>query len=321
MKINDFMLNLMNDLKDKKKLKESSINAYIRILYNLNNKTMFNNFAFLKKYNIIKQHLKAYSINTRKSYLSAIVTVLDLIKHKATYKKPFQYWKDLLDETSSDFEENKKDNVKTEKQAKNWIEWDEILKLQEEYKKDVSNFKSKLKDNEYAKLLNYFILMLYTSIPPRRNMDYQKMYIVKKYDPKIFNDDNNYYCMDSNKFIFNVYKTAKKYGQQIIDINDNKMMIDCMKLFLKYHPLLPKKLGKSTIVRLLTYYDGSPLNQTNSITRILNKIFKKKVGASMLRHIYLSSKYSDELEEMKKDAKEMGHSLEMQKEYIKNDEI
>jgi hypothetical protein len=320
MKVNDFMLNLMNQL-EKKNLKQSSINTYIRILYNLNNNEMFQNLAFLKKKEIIKQHLNAYSINTRKSYLSAIVSVLDLLKSKATYKKPYEFYKKLLDETSSDFEEKKKQNVKTEKQAKNWIEWDEIEKLQKEYIKDVSNFKNKLTDNEYSKLLNYFILMLYTSIPPRRNMDYQQMYIVKKYDPKIFNDDNNYYCIDCKKFIFNVYKTSKKYGQQTISLADNDLMKNAIDNYLKHHPLLPKKLGKKNIIRLLVYYDGAPLNQTNSITRILNKIFKKKVGASMLRHIYLSSKYSDELEEMKEDAEKMGHSLNQQRDYIKNEEV
>jgi hypothetical protein len=39
----------------------------------------------------------------------------------------------------------------------------------------------------------------------------------------------------------------------------------------------------------------------------------------MLRHIYLSSKYGDDLKEREKDAKIMGHSLQTQKDYIKND--
>jgi hypothetical protein len=49
---------------------------------------------------------------------------------------------------------------------------------------------------------------------------------------------------------------------------------------------------------------------------MLNKVFGKKVGSSMLRHIYLSGKYGNELEEMKKDAEAMGHSVSQQKEYI-----
>ena len=37
----------------------------------------------------------------------------------------------------------------------------------------------------------------------------------------------------------------------------------------------------------------------------------------MLRHIYLTNKYGDDINEMKKDAEAMGHSTTEQKEYIK----
>jgi hypothetical protein len=67
--------------------------------------------------------------------------------------------------------------------------------------------------------------------------------------------------------------------------------------------------------------DGEPIVAVNAITRVLNKVFGKKVGSSLLRHIYLSSKYGDTLAEMKKDSAAMGHSLEVQKTYIKNDTI
>jgi hypothetical protein len=37
----------------------------------------------------------------------------------------------------------------------------------------------------------------------------------------------------------------------------------------------------------------------------------------MLRHIFLTDKYGDTLDKAQKDAKEMAHSSEMQKNYIK----
>jgi hypothetical protein len=39
----------------------------------------------------------------------------------------------------------------------------------------------------------------------------------------------------------------------------------------------------------------------------------------MLRHIFLSSKYGNTLEEMKEDSSAMGHSVSQQKDYIKID--
>ena len=64
--------------------------------------------------------------------------------------------------------------------------------------------------------------------------------------------------------------------------------------------------------------DGHPLVQVNSITKILNKIFGKRISSSALRHIFLSDKYKDVTKDMKADAEMMAHSVGQQKDYIKN---
>ena len=74
---------------------------------------------------------------------------------------------------------------------------------------------------------------------------------------------------------------------------------------------------KTENVPFLVYYNKKHIPD-NGITRILNKIFNKKIGSSMLRHIYLSGKYGNVLEEQKEDAKMMGHNVMTQKDYIKN---
>ena len=51
--------------------------------------------------------------------------------------------------------------------------------------------------------------------------------------------------------------------------------------------------------------------------RILNKIFDKAIGSSMLRHIFLTDKYGETLDKQKEDAKNMAHSEGQQKDYIK----
>ena len=52
-----------------------------------------------------------------------------------------------------------------------------------------------------------------------------------------------------------------------------------------------------------------PLRDVNSITRILNNIFNKKIGVSMLRKIYLTDKYKEQKDEMINDSKMMGTSI------------
>ena len=71
--------------------------------------------------------------------------------------------------------------------------------------------------------------------------------------------------------------------------------------------------------QFLVSFNGEPYLQTNSITRILNKIFNAKVGASMLRKLYLTNKYGDTLDELKTDVAQMGTSVDVAKNnYIKN---
>jgi integrase len=148
------------------------------------------------------------------------------------------------------------------------------------------------------------------------------MKITNKYkneDSKEF----NYLDLYNRQFIFNSYKTSSKYGTQIININE-----DLWKILLKYfrhHKLVGfRNLDKLPVLNsndnddwFLIYQDGKPLDKVNSITRILNKIFDKAIGSSMLRHIFLTDKYGKTLDDQKKDAKDMAHSSSMQKDYIK----
>ena len=50
--------------------------------------------------------------------------------------------------------------------------------------------------------------------------------------------------------------------------------------------------------------------KSQDITRLLNKIFGKNIGSSMLRNLYLTNKYGDMVEELKKDTTDMGTSVD-----------
>jgi hypothetical protein len=55
---------------------------------------------------------------------------------------------------------------------------------------------------------------------------------------------------------------------------------------------------------------------SSQITKILNDIFNMNVSTSMLRHIFLSDKYTNVEEQMKQDALKMGHNSLTQSQYI-----
>ena len=165
---------------------------------------------------------------------------------------------------------------------------------------------------QFSTLLHWVILSLYTEIQPRRNQDYLDMWVVKKWKedmPK----DKNYLDLATHHFIFNKFKTQKTYGQQKIAIPEELMRV--VQLYLKHHPLVKGNKTKTTEFKFLVFPDGTPLTAVNAITRILNRVFGKKIGSSMLRHIFLSSKY--DIKEMETDATAMGHSVEEQKKYLR----
>ena len=285
------MKSLASDLKEKKKLGDRTIISYMRSLKISNCKTDFDSLEFLKKKKQVEECLKPYKEGSKKAIVTAICSVLKLYGkdelHKYYYEKLVSYSSPVTHE-------------KTEAQKDNWMEWDQILAI----KKDLES-----KNDTHENRLKHMVLSLYTELQPRRVMDYVIMYVV----PKIKSDlatDKNYVALKENVFVFNRYKTDKKYGQQKIEIPaELRKSIDA---YLEHHPL---KKNKS--YPLLVTKEGSPYSGSSSITMMLNRIFKKKISASMLRHIYLSHKYN--IDAMEKDAEIMGHSLSEQRNYLRKD--
>jgi integrase len=200
--------------------------------------------------------------------------------------------------------------IKSESQKNNWIEWEQVKEIYNNLKEKALELPKKIKtENQYNILLQYLILSLYVLIPPRRNSDYQKMKILKGlYE----NDkDTNYY--DGSDFIFNSYKTSKTHGAQILEIPEELNQV--IKLYIKHHPLA---IGRKYSIPFLVHFNGSSFDKINDITYILNKIFNRKIGSSMLRHIYISYKFGDINKDMENTAEMMGHNTQTQKDYIKS---
>lgn len=311
----DFKNELIQKFRDKG-LTENSIKMYVRNLEKLNNNMPLKNFNFLKDVEGILEKLTKYKDNTKRGFIISICSALSTDKKTKAKQKLYDEYFKIMINMNKELKEKEKSNEMSETQKANWIEWSEVEKIFNELKEKVSKFQNSKEINQanYNTLLSLVILGLYFYSPPRRNLDYQKMMIIKNDEPDL-PTTSNYLDMDNKQFIFNVFKTIKKEGQQRQDIPEELM--ELIRLYLKFHPLVKGKKLPKTPVPFLVYSDGSELNKINSITRILNKVFGKSVGSSMLRHSYLSSKYGDIIKEQKKDAKMMGHSTEQQKDYVK----
>ena len=314
----EFMLQLARSLITERKITESSANAYIKVLYAMNDKKAFKNLTFLKAVDAIDTKIKTYAESTQRAITASIVSVLSLYKDKATFKKPYEHFYAEMMKGTKEANAEAGKNEKTETQKTNWISWADVEKKKRELVEEVEKFKDapELKVREYETLLQLLVLSLYTDIAPRRNQDYLDMYIVKKHNAKM-PTDKNYLDVASKKFIFNKYKTAKKYGAQTEEIPAT--LFERIELYLSKHPLWKAGRKGTAPIKFLVTAGGEPIVALNAITRILNKIFDKKIGATMLRHIYISDKFGNTLEDMKKTATGMGHSLNVQRDYIKKD--
>ena len=124
------------------------------------------------------------------------------------------------------------------------------------------------------------------------------------------NDDKyNYLDLKKGQFVFNNYKTQGKYNQVVVPIEDDLMKV--IELYLNNHPEKSKLKNKNYDVHFLKTLYNESIEKSQEITRILNRIFGKNIGSSMLRNMYLSNKYGDMVDELKSDTKDMGTSVDV----------
>jgi len=277
-------------------IKGSTKKLYLHNLKKLNDGKEIKDLKFLKKVESILEKINQKPKNTGRSYLIAIVSALKN-KDDKLYAKYYPY----LEQINADLKTN---TTKSEKQAENWMSQDVIMEKQKQYMAYLpKKSKKELNEAEYCALLDLVVLSLYTLTPPRRSLDYVNMVVSADTSNPAF----NYY--HNGVFIFNNYKTQKVYKTQIEAVP--KDLNDILKVYLK---LKPKN------DHFLCYYDGTPLNHSNQITRILNRIFGNKISVNMLRNIFISDKFSPAIKDMEDVAQAMGTSVNMlQNTYAKQD--
>ena len=164
--------------------------------------------------------------------------------------------------------------------------WDDIIRARDNAR------------NEYE----HMVIGLYTYIAPRRLADFVNMKISTSKEAP---EDNkfNYYMTRAKAFIFNKYKTAKTYKQQIIEVpNKLAAVIDAY--------IYNNKLE-----------DGDFLIDI-SVTH-LNRLLNRLVGCSVnnLRHSFINDKYKEynipDSKDLETTATEMAHSMTQHLRYRK----
>lgn len=243
----------------------------------------------------------------RKSKISAIIAVLD-DKHNEHSNELVEALKDYRKVMTEDAGKVNKQNISQElsdKQKEHLISQEEVTTIYNQLKAEATPLlkKSVLTRKQLETVQNYVLLSMYVLIPPRRSMDYTEFKIRNFNEAQ---DSNDNYMVNYNKnkkkglatFVFNSYKNSKRLGRQVIENIPKPLekLIETWKLFNKSDYLLINQVGNK-------------ITQSR-IASLLNEIFGgRNISTSMLRHIYLSSKFKDvNLQEITETANAMGQT-------------
>jgi hypothetical protein len=299
----------MEEFLQNKKLSENSKSLYKRLLLKLNNgKTIKNPLVFFQHKEPLLEKIKNYKPNSRKAFLISIVSFLKHLKEaKPSSKKTLNLYNDYYGEMMKLNADLRDNSAKTEKETDNWLTWDDVMNKWKSLF-DSAGFVEgkKLTADQYDHLLQLMVLSLYCLQAPRRNIDYVEMFLSS--NPA--DSSKNYLDLPNKVFRFFNYKTSKTYHEQVIPIHPDLMKV--IDLYLVHYPLKKTLNKKHYEVPFLVNADGTKLlRNSNDMKLFLYRIFDgKKIGASMLRKIYLTSKYGEQMTDLKKDTEDMGTSTQ-----------
>lgn len=301
-----------------KKVKDSSINAYLQSIKKLS-KELFNSskpsIQYLKDHESIIDYLdtKISSNSTKKGLCTAIIVLIksnkqflsennNLINIYTIYHKKI----------ASVINDAYLDNEKTEKEKNNWITREEIANKISEIEKEIKT--TKFTDRTIVdKNQMHLVLNLYTLLPPIRN-DYamtKVTYNTKEQDPEQLDKCYNHIHINNDKtgkLYLCKYKTSSHYGIKTIDIPE-----ELISIIIKFINLKKDKFGDKLVHNFLLINTTNLTPMTpNGLTKYINKIFHpKKVSTTMFRKIFISEKFpvTNTIREMQNASYIMGHDI------------
>jgi hypothetical protein len=296
---------IMDEIMDKIKqnrenLSASSLKTYRSILRNIFKSVYPDDDSFsMNKFNnheLILEHLKDLPSNKRKTKLAPLF-VLTGNKH---------YHTEMTTDIKKYNDEQDKQEM-TDYFRDNMVSVDEVMEKFKMLERNMKILLSKerLTTNDYQEIQKCIMLALMGGIfqPPRRSSDWVMKF--RNYNP----ETDNYVDMKKGIFVFRNFKTSKVYGNQTMEINK-----ELKKLLMKWFKIIPENCD-------WILFDTNFNHLTNSqMTHRLNAIFGKKVSTSMLRHIYLTNKFSNvDLQELKETSEAMGNSPLQALKYVKRE--
>ncbi len=307
----------MSEVKEKIKelrpnLKDNTIKQYETQLKKLQKIFDTDNYKFLEDPKKVEEKLSHLHYTSRRNVYNAVIILLMALDKD---KKLIEEYGEMRDELNKQYQDEQASGKISEKQKDNFVDIEELYKMLEQMEKEIKPLKKKekLNQNERQLIKAFTIFSSLVRIPVRNDLA-GLIFISKTTYNKLSDkekEENNYLVQLKNnlQYIFNEYKTAKKYKENVIDIPKDLQKI--LRMYIKFNNY---KVGD-------VIFPISKNGLTQLLTKYSMKYMNKKISSTMIRKSYLSSKYSNMKKEMEEDAKIMGHSVgTAQKVYVKDSE-
>jgi len=300
--------------KARPQLKTNSVKQYVANLTKLQKIFETDNYDFLKNPEEVMEKISELNYLSQRNILNAVVVLLSALNHDGKQDDLLEEYGKLRDERNSMYIEQNKGGEISSKQAPNFTTTEEIFKMINQMADDLKPIKKKNKDQitkkEMALLQAYVLFNIYARMPFRNDLGNGAEAINQAAYKKLSEEDkkdNNFLVVPSKGnlyWVMNKYKTSKKYEQLDLPIED-PVLRKILRYYLKINGMgvlfktsTGKAVSKGELSKILIKYSKQYLN--------------KSISSTLLRKIYLSSKYSNVKDEMEKDAKMMGNSVATQ---------
>ena len=298
--------------KSRPQLKENTLKQYVINLNKLQKIYDTDGYDFLQKPEDVMDKISDLHYLSQRNILNAIIVLLMALNHDEKYDDLLEEYGKLRDDLNDKYSDEQKSGVISDKQSKNFATTEEIFNMINKMAEDLKPIKKKSKDNitkkEMQLLQAYTLFNIYARMPFRN--DVAGMMAINQAQYKKLSDEekkqNNYLVVPSKGqiyFVLNKYKTSKKYEELDLPIEDPNL-----RKILRYYL---KMNGMGILFKTST---GKPLTRTE-LSKVLlkysEKYMGKKISTTLLRKIYLSSKYGNMKKELEKDNKVMGHSKQV----------
>ena len=306
---------------NKPEITESTLSAYVLNLQKLHDRLHgtkeFSDIEWLKQSDDVltslDQHCSSYL--TVRNYLNSVIVALLNREDFATVIEQYQAKRDTLNDKYNEIQATKEP---TEKQQLNWVSVDEIEELIEEYNAQIKRLKGKsaLTAKDRIAYQDRFMLQFWLHYPLRNDLNNTRVISRRAFNALDRNERESSNFVIQGKvpeLSIGNYKTRKKYGVKKIPIED-KSVLKAMRQWLDVSPN-PDYI----LINVNQKTPMSSLHITQNLNRIFKKNFNKSVGSTLLRHIVLTEKFGQQLQEMEDMADVCGHEVSTaHKVYIKN---